>query len=621
MRQRGGELLHVHKQRAQELLGQGKLQEARVLLQDLCRQHKRDAEAYYLLGSIYGQLGEFEQAAKWFRRAVKLQPSAAVAHCGLGSALEAQGKWGEAETCYRKALRLTPDFPDVQLQLAGVLLHQEKLSEAEQSLHTYLQSCPRSVEALVSLGEIYHARRELHEAIGFYNHALTIEPNLSNAHYRLGVALHALGAVEGAIAHYEKALQIDPGLTDALMGLGDALIKSGRIQDAFETYDRILCKNPECVGAIVGKAEVYEAEGNYEAAHGLLAPLIDRGVEHAGLGITFANICRHYHRHDEAIAYLEQLLRKTSLNIVAEEGIHFALGKLYDAVGSYDEAFHAYQRGNSLRPSHFDPGEHVAMIDSLMDVFNREFLATAPRGRSDSQRPIFIVGMPRSGTSLVEQILASHPAVFGAGELSHIGDFVAELAAPRGLRYPLCFQGLVQSDVDRLANRYLEHLARLDAEAAHVTDKLPQNFQHLGLIALLFPHTRVIHCVREPRDTCLSTYFQLFYQVHTYATDLANIGVYYKAYDRLMAHWKNVLDLPILEVSYADVVADQERMSRKLVEFCGLEWTDRCLAFHETKRVVTTCSYDQVRRPVYSSSVGRWRNYEKYLDPLLRALE
>lgn len=607
------------KQQAQELLRRGNLEEARVLAEGLCRQHKRDAESHYMLGSIHGQLGEFEQAAKWFRRAVELQPSAVVAHCGLGSALEAQGKWGEAEKCYRHALHLKSDFPDARLQLAGILLRQEKLSEAKQCLETYLQSRPGSVEALVSLGEIHHARRELHEAIGFYNQALAIEPSLTNAHYRLGVALHTLGALDGAIAHYEKALQLEPELTDSLIGLGDALIKSGRIQDAMATYDRILCMKPECVGAIVGKAEVYEAEGKYEAAHGLLIPLIERGVEHAGLGITFANVCRHFHRYDEAIAYLEQLLQRKKLNTVAEEGAHFALGKLYDAIGAYDQAFHAYQRGNSLRPSRFDPGEHDAMIKSLMDTFSHEFLAKAPRGRTGSRRPIFILGMPRSGTSLVEQILASHPDVFGAGELSHIGDFVAELAVPRS-RYPHCFKDLAQTRVDRLAIRYLEHLERLDAEAAHVTDKLPQNFQHLGLIALLFPGARIVHCVRDARDTCLSIYFQLFNQSHTYATDLANIGVYYNAYERLMEHWKEVLDLPILEVSYADLVADQERMSRRLIEFCGLQWDDRCLEFHKTERVVTTCSYDQVRRPVYSSSVDRWRNYEKYLGPLLLTL-
>jgi hypothetical protein len=235
---------------------------------------------------------------------------------------------------------------------------------------------------------------------------------------------------------------------------------------------------------------------------------------------------------------------------------------------------------------------------------------------------VFIVGMPRSGTTLVEQILASHPAVFGAGELDDIRQISAALPSLLGSAnpYPECLAQAGQSSLTKIADRYLVHLRGLSSDARRITDKMPTNFLHLGLIELLFPQARVIHVIRHPLDTCVSCYFEEFTTTNSYAYDLEQMGIYYKQYERIMRHWKDVLKIRMLDVRYEELVDNQENICRQMIEFCDLEWDDRVLRFYETKRDVATPSFDQVRQPLYRKSIGRWKNYERHLGPLMRVL-
>jgi hypothetical protein len=270
----------------------------------------------------------------------------------------------------------------------------------------------------------------------------------------------------------------------------------------------------------------------------------------------------------------------------------------------------------------FDPWLHRLEMDALMNIYSPEFMARMPRASIRSERPVFIVGMVRSGTSLVEQILASHPAVYGAGELPDIIQTVLSLHTVLGTEqhYPQCLSKLTQEKTDWLAQQYLGHLASLSPDAARVIDKMPGNFMHLGFIELLFPGARIIHCMRDPLDTCLSAYFQDFSRTHQYSYDLSNLGAFYREYLRVMQHWREVLKLPMLEVRYEELVANQEAVTRRMVEFCGLEWDERCMQFHKAKRYVATASYDQVRQPLYNKSAGRWKHYERFLEPLRKGL-
>jgi len=296
--------------------------------------------------------------------------------------------------------------------------------------------------------------------------------------------------------------------------------------------------------------------------------------------------------------------------------------------GAFEEAFRHCDQGNAykgqllrLQGNTFQSGAHGNFVDRLIATFGTDYFQRVQGFGSGRPLPVFIVGMPRSGTSLVEQILASHPAVVGAGEIRNLKQLVAELPTELGspADYPECLAGLDRPVSRRLAERYLQGLRSLGKGKPRVTDKVPMNFHQLGLIATLWPRATIIHCRRDPRDVCWSCYFQNFREVY-FACDLRKLGAYYRQYERLMAHWRKVLPVRILDVCYEELVENLEQLSRDLVAFCGLPWDDACLRFHQTRRIVRTSSNLQVRRPVYKSSVGYWKNYETYLGPLLEAL-
>ncbi|HHJ16545.1 MAG TPA: sulfotransferase, partial [Gammaproteobacteria bacterium] len=370
-------------------------------------------------------------------------------------------------------------------------------------------------------------------------------------------------------------------------------------------------------------ARIEQHIGEVEKAYQRLQPLIAAGADSVNLAVAYGDVCRSMDRPGDAIAALEdRLARSGGLSVTGRKNLHFCLGNLYDRSGDYDKAFEHYRTGNDLRKVDWDPRANSAQVDAIIRAFSREYLVTAPEAGTRSEKPVFVLGMPRSGTSLVEQILASHPAVHGAGELTDLPQLVQQLPAllPTPAPYPGCAPLLNQKALDTLAGRYLERLDALAPDALRVVDKMPGNFSFLGLIELLFPDARVIHCVRDPVDTCLSCYFQDFSGSQFYSYDLGHLGAFYRDYARLMAHWKQVLRIPMLEVAYEELVADQEAVSRRMIEFCGLDWDERCLQFHENRRFVATSSYDQVRRPIYSSSVDRGRHYRPHLAPLIDAL-
>jgi hypothetical protein len=301
--------------------------------------------------------------------------------------------------------------------------------------------------------------------------------------------------------------------------------------------------------------------------------------------------------------------------------LHGGLGKHYDRQQRYDEAFAHFRSAKAATrklTGVFDERAVAGYFDRIIETFPLDFFGRFPAGGSASERLVFIVGMPRSGTTLTEQILASHPAVFGAGELQGIAD-VARAIRPD---YPQRVPFLSASEIAEFVKGYLATIdARAPPEAIRVTDKLPVNFTHLGLIATLFPHSRVIHCRRDPMDTGLSCFAEQFRLSHDFTTDLESIGRYYLQYERLMAHWRRVLPLPMLEQRYEDLIANPEVGSRALLAHCELPWDEACLNFHAASRQVSTPSRWQVRQPIYATSVGRWRHYERHLEPLRRLLE
>ena len=523
------------------------------------------------------------------RQALASQPNSFAAYMNLANVLVPLGKLDEAADCYRNALRLNPKLAEAYIRLAFVL-------QAQSNYRDSMTNC-----------------RE----------ALNINPNFPGAHQIIAISQVALGEWDEAVLSFGRALQLKPDYVDAHLGLASVLLTQGKPEEALASCNKALQLDPANTDAIALAATIAKRTGDVDKAFRLLSPLVVNGVQQVNVAVTFAMVSKDLGRQAEAIALMEKTLDSgPALSVTARTNLHFNLGMLYDDIHQYDKAFHHYQQGNRLKPLTFDQADYARLIERIIAVHTPEFMERLPRARAHSDRPVFVVGMVRSGTTLVEQILSSHPDVFGAGELPDITGIIRTLPGFLGTddRYPECLPNFTQEAADVMASRYLDRLAQLAPDSIRVIDKLPGNFMYLGLIELLFPGARIIHCRRDPVDTCLSAYFQDFSSNHPYAYDLSNLGSFYRGYLKLMTHWRNVIRLPLFEISYEDLVEDNERVIRSLVEFCGLGWDDRCLNFYETRRFVGTASNDQVNRPLYRESMQRWKNYERYLQPLLNAL-
>lgn len=381
---------------------------------------------------------------------------------------------------------------------------------------------------------------------------------------------------------------------------------------------------PGNVQVLVDLANVLEADRQVEAAAQRVDQLLAAGHRTPRLIVTFARLAGPQKRESEAIALIRQLLQDPSAHPARERAaLHLAAANLMDRMGRYDEAFDEAAKGKSLLGPRYNPALVERLVDSSVAYFTPRKIAQLPRATHGSELPVFIVGMPRSGTSLIEQILASHPQVFGGGETERVYQLwdaaVRRLASPER---PLAdaIDRMTVADADELAADYLQTICAIAPDGARFTEKTPWNSMHLGLIALLLPQARVIHCRRDPMDTGLSCFMTDFAHGNNFSFDLASIAHFQKQTDRLMAHWKSVLDLPILELDYERVVRDVEGEARLLIKFVGLPWDDRCARFHENPRAVTSASQSQVRRPIYASSVGRWRHYARQLEPLRAAI-
>jgi tetratricopeptide (TPR) repeat protein len=422
--------------------------------------------------------------------------------------------------------------------------------------------------------------------------AIELKPADAEARRMLATVLQRQGDLAEAESVVREAIELDPDFAKAHKKLGDVLSESGRLNQAADAYREALRLRPR-----------------YVAPRFVLAHL------------------KRFERDDEDLETLEALYAdRSSLSENELTLVCFALAKAYEDLGEDDRAFERLHEANRRKreTTSFDLDAFERYLLRIGEVFDASLLERFVGAGSDSRTPVFVVGMPRSGTSLVEQIIASHPAVHGAGELwdvTWLGLAVAALNAGQA-PYPDGVELLGPKEIGNLAEAYLHRLHSLDPEAQRITDKAPQNFQFVGLIHMLFPEAAIVHCTRDPVDTCLSCYRLLFASSQMdFTYDLRGLGRYQRAYARLMEHWRQVLpDGRMLEVRYEHVVADVEAQARRLVDYCGLEWDERCLSFQSTDRAVKTASFSQVRQPLYGGSVGKWRRFEKHLGPLLAEL-
>lgn len=439
----------------------------------------------------------------------------------------------------------------------------------------------------------------------------------------LGVQAAARHDYDTAVRHFQRCVAIAPRDTGAHNDLARVHALCGRYEQAVASLERVLALQPGHPRASTDLADVLERSGDHRRGRELLQSFADAGTMSDDMALVFIRLLQRAGEPERAIATARERLAAPSVDPVTRRFLLQLLGRLLDQLGDRSAAFAAFADAKRAEGLRFDAAGYGRAIDALITAFSAEALARLPRATTRSELPVFIACMPRSGSTLVEQVIHAHPQAFGAGEIGLLHDAVVRLPAELGgaLPYPHCVGALRQADVDRLAARYLQDLAALAPGALRVSNKHLLNYLHLGMVALLFPGARVIHIRRDRLDNGLACFMtSLSPALMPWAGDLRHIGYAWRQYERLMDHWRSVLDLRFLEVRYEDLVEDTEAQIRRIVDFCGLPWDERCLRYWETDRVVLTPSYDQVRQPVFRTAMGRWKLYEEFLGPLKESL-
>ncbi|HET6248422.1 MAG TPA: sulfotransferase [Tepidisphaeraceae bacterium] len=469
-------------------------------------------------------------------------------------------------------------------------------------------------------GESLFRAGDYRRAAAHFTEAARLQPGNAIHHFHLACACWHAGDLDKVDGHFLAALARQPNNPDIHEKMAWWFVQQGRVAKALEHGAMAMKLAPQRASACVTHADALWTDGQYEAAWNLLQPIASAGQGGFWGALVFAKMARRFSQQPQAIAAVERELRVPNLQRVERARLLYCGAGLLDAVGRFDEAFDFARRANELDARPFDAAMSTGFTDQRISYYTASQMDSLPRANLPSNRVLLIVGMPRSGTSLVEQILASHPAVHGGGELTYLYEAAATAERSEwaeGKLFPRCWDDLSVNRANSLAAGYLDRHAKINSTATYVTDKMPTNFQYLATAELLLPQCRVIHCVRDPRDTCLSCYFTDFAIGHEFAFDLSHLAAYYRDYQRMMDHWKKVLRIPILDVRYEDVVGDPEAQVRRMLDFANLPFDEACLTPHRNRRPVATSSRDQVRKPIYSSSIGRWKNYRKYIPQLL----
>jgi tetratricopeptide (TPR) repeat protein len=639
-------------------LQQGRLEDAVRLFRRTLNVDRKFAEAHHHLAIALMGLGHPEQAIQRFKTALAVRPQFAEAHDSLGQALQTIGRFEEAIAHHQAALVIKPNYAEARNNLGNALHLSGRSEEAIKHYEQAIALRPHYDSAHNSLGNALHAVGRPEQAITEYEKALTIRPAYPEAHNNLGRALAKLDRLEEATAHFQQALAIRPNYAHAHINLGDALTAVGRYDEAIAHYHEALAINPKDVQAHDCLARTLQLLDRTDEAVSHWEKILAIAPDHVDARNRLGNALRGIGRVDEAVRAFESAImlapRKTasylnlanakrltvadphfaamtklpsemeSLAVDDQICLYFALSKAFADLGDHEQSFRHLLQGNSLKRKQikYNEAKTLERFERIRSIFSADLLRDKQKCGDPSSAPIFIIGMPRSGTTLVEQILASHPKVYAAGELYELQNLAAHITAANGSEFPEAVAAMSDEQIRELGVTHLRALRRRAPSAQRITDKMPANFMLVGLIALTLPNARIIHTCRDARDTALSCFSILFEAGQDYTYDLAELGRYIRAYQALMEHWRAVLPAGLmLEVQYAEVVNNLEEQARRIVAHCGLDWDDACLAFHKTERSVRTASATQVRQPIYQSSVGRWRRYEDRLQPLLQALE
>ncbi len=643
--------------RAFEAHRSGKLDDAEGIYREILSHQPENPHAIHLLGVIALQQGRADEARELIEAAIKREDSHALFHNNLGEAYRVLGQLEQAEKFFLAALERQPGYPQALTNL-GITLHQlGRHHEAVSRLKQALELTGPSADGLSNLGLAQFAAGALDDAIATLRQAVDFDPQHGEANNNLGTALLEKGEVEAAAFVLEEAVRLQPRAADAWSNLARARLgqsefgaaeecarkavalapdqsryhtalglvmdQARRPQEAAAAFRRALEMDPEQAMPHYLLGTVLMRVGQFEAAEALLGRAIELNPKLTIAHEALSHISRYGSEALADIERLEQLAKSSELSAPARISLEFALAKMLDDCGEYDRAYIHLETANALTKQQlrFDPEDLNQILEDTKRTVDRALIERKVRSGSDSALPILIVGMPGSGTTLAEQILASHPKVSGGGEIGYLSAAARGQARETGVTYPACLGMLTETAVGALAQNYLERLEQARDGQRFVTDRGPYDFVHLGLFSILFPKGCVVHCLRDPVDTCFSLYKQHFLSGSAFAYGLEDIADYYHFYRQMMAHWHSVLPTPIFHLRYEALAEEQERVTRELLEHCGLPFDEACLRPHETQREIRSPSFWQVRQPLYRSSVGKSQRYQKHLHLLIEALE
>ncbi len=598
---------------------EGRLQQAQNVCQHILRERQYPG-AILILGWIAHQQRELDVAVQRYQQYLTIRPKDAEVHFTLGLVIQELERTEHAIEHYKRSISITANNAAVHRQLGDAYTKLQRLEGAIEPYQAALALQADDVVTIINLGNVFHGLHRYTQSILLYQQALAMQPDNVLVHRHLGASLQRMGQTKKALKCFEQALGLRPDYIDARIKLAEVLRELGRAEEALVQVEQVIDLKPDETQAHVILALILRELGQKERAIERFERLLNT---QPGCGHLYYQISM-LEPKQELIPIVEALISDPQLPNGDAICCHFALGNIFRGSKSFDQAFSHFLKANALYRKTFlyDAKENTLLIDRLIKVYSKRFFQRKRQFGSTSLLPVFILGMPRSGTTLVEQIISSHALVHGAGELQAIPAIA--LAINQQLDYanpyPECMSLFDKKMAEEYSARYLQELALHCPTAKHITDKLPGNYFKIGLIKTLFPYARIIHCQRNPLDSCVSIFFH-FFRDWKWSFELTEVGQYYLDYQRLMAHWQNLFPGEIFTVQYEDLVMDQETNSKQLIDYLGLEWDVKCLDFHNNERDVRTASNVQVRQPMYKNSMNRWKPYEKQLQPLIEMLQ
>ncbi|MEQ8666925.1 MAG: sulfotransferase [Rhodospirillales bacterium] len=651
--------MNVAEQRFQlavNLFNQGQLEAARQECQAALRLAPKQPDILHLLGLIAYRGGNLGEAEKLLTRASKVMPGHADCLFNLGVVLRDRGKLRDALRQFNRVVALRPDSIDALINLSLTQRDLGDLAAAEENSRKVVELAPRSSAGFNNLGVIYSLMNRFADAERAWRKAIDLKPDHFNAIRNLAQLFHRWDArAAKAGDYYRRAIDLAPGDLTVAIDYFDYLTEMGLLDEAEAMLERMRADFDAEPDLTLAEVRLLEARGRDADALVVLDDLSSRFASNDGVEHSLAKLLERTGRFDDAITHYRALAERNPADGLAYmalsdlvrfdvddplfakmrraakrpdtdpldvERLMFAMGRVQDRSGRFDDAFSSFAAGNRMRRARldYDADLNERFIGRMCDVFDRERMAALTLTSPPGESPIFIVGMPRSGTTLAEQVLASHSKISAGGELTHMPANVRRQADRVGSEVPEFVADLSAEDIRELGQSYLAAVSPLAGAGGILTDKLPQNFLNVGIIRMIWPGARIIHTRRHPLATCFSIFSQLFQASHNYAYDLVELGRYYRDYRTLMAHWHSVCDEPIYDLDYETFVQNPEVETRRLLDYCGLEFEDACLAFHNTDRSVRTASRIQVRQPLYTSSLEHWRRYENHLRPLMEVI-